>query len=137
MDEIETGSDEIGTGSDETGAGGDETGSDETGTGSDETGDDEISIENNETNSVPKIQSTENPDMKEDIDKDGIKVSSRNQETIDKENKTNTESPKTMENIHTRRSERVRKQRYNIHPDDIGNDDDETDQDYIQEDENN
>ena len=41
-----------------------------------------------------------------------------------------------MENIHIRRSERVRKQRYNINPDDIGNDDDEDDQDYIQEDEN-
>ena len=75
--------------------------------------------------------------MKEDTDKDGNKVTSRNQETIDKENKTNKESPKTLENIQTRRSERVRKQRYNIHPDDIGNDDDETDQDYIQEDENN
>ena len=101
----ETGSDEIGTGSDETGAGGDETGSDETGTGSDETGDDEISIENNEIHSIPK--STENTEMKEDIDKDGNKVSSRNQETIDKENKTNKESPKTLENIHRRRSERV------------------------------
>ena len=102
-----------------------------------DTGNDEIGIENNETNSVPKIQSTENPDMKEDIDKDGNKVSSRNQETIDKENKTNKESPKMLENIQTRRLERVRKQRYNIHPDDIGNDDDENDQDYIQDDENN
>ena len=37
--------------------------------------------------------------------------------------------------VHTRRSERIRKQRYNINPDDIGNDDDKTDQDYIQKDE--
>ena len=36
--------------------------------------------------------------------------------------------------VHIRRSERVRRQRYNIHPDDIGNDDDKTDQDYIQKD---
>ena len=72
--------------------------------------------------------------MKEDIDEDVNKISSRNQETI--ENETNTESPETMENIHIRRSERVRKQRYNINPDDIGNNDDEDDQDYIQEDEN-
>ena len=35
--------------------------------------------------------------------------------------------------VHTRRSERMRKQRYNIHPDDIGNDDDKTDQDYTLE----
>ena len=75
--------------------------------------------------------------MKEDTDKDDNEVTSRNQETIDKENKTNKESPKMLENIQTRRSERVWKQRYNIHPDDIGNDDDETDQYYIQEDENN
>ena len=39
------------------------------------------------------------------------------------------------ETVHIRRSERVRRQRYNIHPDDIGNDDDKTDQDYIQKDE--
>ena len=124
---------EIGSGSDETGS--DEKGAESDEAGSNETGDDEISIENNKIHSIPK--STENTDMKEDIDKDGNKVSFRKQETIDKENETNTESPETMENIHTRRSERVRKQRYNINPDDIGNDDDENNQDYIQDDENN
>ena len=37
------------------------------------------------------------------------------------------------EMVHIRRSEGVRRQRYNIHPDDIGNDDDKTDQDYVLE----
>ena len=32
--------------------------------------------------------------------------------------------------VTVRRSERVRKQRYNIHPDDIGNNDDEDDENY-------
>ena len=72
--------------------------------------------------------------MKEDIDKDDIKISSRNKETI--ENEINTQNTETMGSVHTRRSERVRKQRYNINPDDIGNNDDEDDQDYTQEDEN-
>ena len=72
--------------------------------------------------------------MKEDTDENVNKIASRNQETI--ENETNTESPEMTGNIHVRRSERVRKQRYNINPDDIGNNDDEDDQDYIQEDEN-
>ena len=33
--------------------------------------------------------------------------------------------------VQIRRSERVRKQRYNLHSDDIGNDDDKSDRDYI------
>ena len=41
-----------------------------------------------------------------------------------------------MRNTHVRRSERVRKQRYNINPDDIGNNDDKDDQDYKEEDGN-
>ena len=32
--------------------------------------------------------------------------------------------------VHTRRSERIRKQRYDIQPEEIGDDDDKTDQDY-------
>ena len=52
------------------------------------------------------------------------------------ENDTNKEKKETMRNIHTRRSERIRKQRYNINHDDIGNDDDKDDHDYKQEDGN-
>ena len=39
------------------------------------------------------------------------------------------ENPKMEEVILTRRSERVR--RYSIHPDDIGNNDDKSDKDYV------
>ena len=110
--------DEIGTGNDETG-----TGSDEIGTG------------NDETNNVSNVQSAENNDMMEKINDDGNKEPPRDQETRENETKISEENPKMTEIVHTRRSERIRKQRYNIHPDDIGNDDDETDQDYIQKDE--
>ena len=34
------------------------------------------------------------------------------------------------DNKHIRKSERIRKQRYEIHPDDIGNNDDEKDKSY-------
>ena len=72
--------------------------------------------------------------MNKDTDENVIKISSRNQENI--ENDTNIERKETMRNTHVRRSERVRKQRYNINPDDIGNNDDKNDQDYTEEDEN-
>ena len=59
------------------------------------------------------------------------KISPKNQEKD-----TNEEKKETMRNTHVRRSERVRKQRYNINPDDIGNNDDKDDQDYKEEDGN-
>ena len=53
------------------------------------------------------------------------KTSAKNQEKD-----TNKEKKETMREMPVRRSERVRKQRYNIHPDDIGNNDDEDDENY-------
>ena len=128
MDETGTGSDETGTGNDETGTGNDET----------DTGNDETNTGNDDTDNVSNVRSTENNDTKEEIDEadDGNKEPPRDQEEIrENEIKISEETPKMEEIVHIRRSERVRKQRYNIHPDDIGNDDDKTDQDYIQKDE--
>ena len=44
--------------------------------------------------------------------------------------RSDKENPKLEESRHVRRSEWVRKQRYDIQPEEIGDDDDKTDQDY-------
>ena len=62
---------------------------------------------------------------KEDTDEKVIKISAKHQEKD-----TNKSKKETMKEMPVRRSERVRKQRYNIHPDDIGNNDDEDDENY-------
>ena len=75
-------------------------------------------------NKSTKSISNEESKYEEDIDKEGVKLS-ETQETD-----TNEEKKKTIRNIQTRKSERIRKQRYVINPEDIGNNDDEDDQDY-------
>ena len=61
---------------------------------------------------------------KEDKTNEGIQLSEV------KETDTNKDKEKTKLNIQTRKSERIRKQRYVISPEDIGNNDDEDDHDY-------
>ena len=77
---------------------------------------------NNEGN---EIVSNDESEKKEDTDEKVTKISAKNQEKD-----TNEEKKETMREMPVRRSERVRKQRYNIHPDDIGNNDDEYDENY-------
>ena len=74
-------------------------------------------------------RSTENNNMKDDGNK---KPPREQEEPREKETTISEENPKMEETVHIRRPERICKQRYNIHPDDIGNDDDKTDQDCIQ-----
>ena len=85
---------------------------------------------NDKTTNISNEWTTENNNTKDD----GEKKPPRGQEIArEKEATVGEENPKMEEMIHTRRSERVRRQRYNIHPDDIGNDDDKSDQDYVLE----
>ena len=56
--------------------------------------------------------------------------SSDQEESREDKNKVAEEAPTTETIRHVRRSERVRKQRYDIQPDEIGDNDDRTDQDY-------
>ena len=62
---------------------------------------------------------------KKDTDKRVIDISAKHQEKD-----INRSKKKTTKEVPVRRSERVRKQIYNIHPDDIGNNDDEDDENY-------
>ena len=50
--------------------------------------------------------------------------------TIQRVEDVNRSKKAITSEVTVRRSERVRKQRYNIHPDDIGNNDDEKDENY-------
>ena len=88
---------------------------------------------NDETNDVSIVPSTENNDTKEEVDEtdnDNKEPPSKQEESGEDKTKVVKENPKMEESRHVRRSERVRKQRYDIQPDEIGDDDDKTDQDY-------
>ena len=75
-------------------------------------------ITSNDEESEINIEVENNEDINEKL----IEISEKHQE---KDNKK-----ETTKEIPVRRSERVRKQRYNIHPDDIGNNGDENDENY-------
>ena len=77
------------------------------GTSNDETNE---TISNNEINGINRV---------------GNNYENNRWNKIDSENKKAITHEKTV-----RRSERIRKQRYDIHPDDIGNNDDEKDDNY-------
>ena len=101
---------------------------DNTDTGNDENNTEENETDNNdirgeETNSI----SNECMNDKKDDEDDGEEITSKAKAKVEDKN-CNME-----EKVQIRRSERVRKQRYNPHSDDIGNDDDKSDQDYIPE----
>ena len=88
---------------------------------------------NDETDNVSNVPATENNDTEEEMDEtdnDNKEPPRDQEESRGDKTKVSEETPKMEEIIHVRRSERVRKQRYNIQPDDIGDDDDKTDQDY-------
>ena len=94
---------------------------------------DEAETENDETNDVSSVPTTENDDTKEGIDETNNDIEelpseqreSREDKVIDVK-----EYPNKEESGHVRTSERVHKQRYNIQPEEIGDCDDKTDQDY-------
>ena len=94
-----------------------DTGNDENDTEGNET--DNNDIRGEETNSI----SNECMNDKKDDEDDGEEITSKEE----------AKNCNMEEKVQIRRSKRVRKQRYNLHSDDIGNDDDKSDQDYIPE----
>ena len=122
-DNTDTGNDENYTGKNETGTRNSET---DIGYGKSDTEDNDIGnndIRVKETNGI----SNECTSDKKDEEDDGEGIASKEEAKVGDKN-CNME-----EKVHIRRSERVCKQRYNLHSDDIGNDDDKSDQDYIPE----
>ena len=95
-----------------------DTGNDENDTEEDETSNNDIRIE--ETDGISNECMSDKKD-------DGKGIASKEEAKVGDKN-CNME-----EKVQIRRSERVRKQRYNVHSDDIGNDDNKSDQDYIPE----
>ena len=90
---------------------------------------DDFGFVNNETTDISNEWTSENSNTKDDGDRKPPRGQdlARGKEEVD----VGEENPKMEEVIHRRKSERVHRQRYSIHPDDIGNNDDKSDQDYV------
>ena len=87
---------------------------------------DEIANNDKTTNNDEDINDDE--DKIVDTKTNGNNDKEDNKDENDKGNKTTQEI--RDDNKQVRKSERIRKQRYEIHPDDIGNNDDEKDKSY-------
>ena len=103
---------------------------------------------NDETNRINRIASIDEIDRRNEVDSENKDVRGEINDNEEDEKEKNTSendigmstnqrvedinrTQKVITNEKTvRKSERVRKQRYNIHPDDIGNNDDEKDENY-------
>ena len=96
------------------------------------TKDDEKTNENDET-MLDDISGDEKPIGNMLSNEEGTKVNNENK-NIDEEKKDDKKKEITRKgedsNKQTRRSERIRKQRVEVHPDDIGDNDDENDKNY-------
>ena len=71
-------------------------------------------------------------DNNDENDKNNVTNSNIGENTDGNEKEISTIQEIKDGNKHIRKSERIRKQRYEIHPDDIGNNDDEKDKSYKQ-----
>ena len=94
---------------------------------------DKAETENDKTDDVSCVPTSENDDTKEEIDEtnnDVEELPSRQGESREDKTIDDKEYPSGEENRHVRRSERIHKQRYDIQPEEIGDCDDKTDQDY-------
>ena len=92
---------------------------------------------NDETNKSNEVTREDEDDGCENInivDEDGRKKETDERDirisTIQQGEDINRSKKEITSEVTVRRSERVRKQRYNIHPDDIGNNDDKDDENY-------
>ena len=89
-----------------------------------DTGGDEDDADGNEIDDEDDADRNEIDD--EEIKDDGEEINGKEEANVENKN-CNTEGI-----VQLRRSERVRKQRYELNPDDIGDDDSKSDADYIQ-----
>ena len=77
---------------------------------------------------------TNEEDDTEGNEEDNEELESDEEDTVEKEEANIADKEcDTEETVQLRRSERVRKQRHKLNPDDIGNDENDSDEDYIPE----
>ena len=75
-------------------------------------------------------ENTNNDDSDEVVDNNMTENNDKDENKDENEKEITTMQEIKDDNKHIRKSERIRKQRYEIHPDDIGNNDDEKDKSY-------